>query len=725
MAATRSSAVCPVTRPRIGRKLPGGRSRPVDLRIVGPVGIEVREIGVDHQSDERLESDARLPAELCVREALARYEPSCPPMPTMSGGRMAASMAAEVGVPTRTIIERVCGILGIVGPGADRDLGPVLDLLRHRGPDGAGSYADAGIALAMRRLAIIDLKTGQQPVADESGDVVCVVNGEFYDYVEVRRELAARGHSLASDVDVEIVPHLYEELGERCFERLRGMFGIALWDKRRRRLVLARDRFGIKPLYLAEIDGGLAFSSEIRPLLALGADATPDLQALSDFLSFGYVPGTSTGVAGIRALAPGHSLVWEDGRVTERSYVDVAPVTSANLEATIEEAVRIHLRADVPLAVLLSGGLDSSLIASLAAEHTDAPLHTFSVGFSEAGFDELGPAREVAQLIGSDHREVIVRPSAADDLPDIVSSLEEPLADASAIPLYYVCRAAAEHVKVALAGEGGDEVFGGYARYAWDRYAAWLSRLPTRALADVLERAPIVGESARRGGRKHVGRRAVKLLRHAGLPAADRYFAWFALLGDDAKAELLRGERQRPSARIFSELLTAAPTGLTAMGRRQFVDLRTMLQADLMLKADRMSMAHSLELRVPLLDNEVVAAGLALPDREKIRGVETKVAIRRLLEKRLPRSITGRPKQGFEVPIDRWLRTDLAELTRDMLSRERVTRRGLFDPDAVDRLVQSHIEGGESRGREVYALLVLELWQEHVLDAVRPLSVAR
>jgi asparagine synthase (glutamine-hydrolysing) len=630
-------------------------------------------------------------------------------------------MAAQVGVPARTIIERVCGILGIAGPGAGRDLGPVLDLLRHRGPDGAGSYADVGVALAMRRLAVIDLETGQQPVADESGDVVCVVNGELYDYVEVRRALAGRGHAFASDVDVEIVPHLYEELGERCFERLRGMFGIALWDRRRRRLVLARDRFGIKPLYIAELDGGLAFSSEIRPLLALGADATPDLEAHSDFLSFGYVPGTATAVAGIRALAPGHVLVWEDGRITERSYVDVGPVPSPDLEATIEEAVRIHLRADVPLAVLLSGGLDSSLIGSLAAEHTGT-LHTFSVGFGEAGFDELEPAREVARLIGSDHREVIVRPSAADDLPEIVARLEEPLADASAIPLYYVCRAAAEHVKVALAGEGGDEVFGGYARYAWDRYAAWLSRLPTRALSDVLERAPVIGVGARRGGRKHVGRRAVKLLRNAGLPPADRYFAWFALIGDDAKAELLRGGRQRPSARIFSELLEGSPAGLTAMGRRQYVDLRTMLQSDLMLKADRMSMAHSLELRVPLLDNQVVAAGLALPDSEKIRGVETKVAIRGLLEQRLPRSITRRPKQGFEVPIDRWLREDLAELTRDMLSRERVSRRGLFDPNSVDRLVRSHLEGGESRGREVYALLVLELWQEHVLDAA-PLSV--
>jgi asparagine synthase (glutamine-hydrolysing) len=615
----------------------------------------------------------------------------------------------------------MCGILGIVGSRTPHDLGPTLDLLRHRGPDGEGMYTDTGLVMGMRRLAIIDLETGQQPVTDEAGDITCVVNGELYDYVEVRRELAGRGHVFASDVDVEIVPHLYEELGDRCFERLRGMFAIALWDRRRRRLVLARDRFGIKPLYVAETEGGLAFSSEIRPLLALGADTTPDLQALADFLSFGYVPGEATAIAGVRSLAPGHVLVWEDGRIEERPYVELEPTPSADLEATIEEAVRIHLRADVPLAVLLSGGLDSSLIASIAAEAGGPKLHTFSVGFGESGFDELEHARAVAELIGSDHREVIVRPSAADDLPEIVARLEEPLADASAIPLYYVCRAAAEHVKVALAGEGGDEVFGGYSRYAWDRYAGWLSRLPTAALADVLERMPI---GARSGGRKHVGRRAVKLLRHAGLPPAERYFSWFALLGEDAKAELLRGERQRPSSRIFSDLLDRAPRGSTEFGRRQYVDLRTMLQADLMLKADRMSMAHSLELRVPFLDNEVVSAGFALPDREKVRGVETKVAIRRLLERRLPRSITRRPKQGFEVPLDRWFRTDLAELTRDVLSRDRIAKRGLLDPAAVERLVRSHM-AGENRGRELYALLVLELWHEHVLDAARPLSLAR
>ena len=612
----------------------------------------------------------------------------------------------------------MCGILGIVSArGAPpAELLDHVGLLRHRGPDSEGRFGDGPVALAMRRLAIIDLDTGDQPVADERRELTCVVNGEIYNYVELRAELAGRGHTLATRGDVEVVPHLYEEVGDRCFERLRGMFAVALWDAPRRRLVLARDRFGIKPLYVAETPHGLAFSSEIRPLLSLGAPAEPDVQALADFLSLGYVPGEATGLLGVRAVAPGHVLVWEDGRVEERPFVDVAPAPAADLEETIAGSVRLHLRADVPLAVLLSGGLDSSLIASLAAEEAPA-LHTFTVGFGDAAFDELEPARAVARAIGSRHHEVEVRPDAAADLPELVARLEEPLADPSAIALYYVCRAAATEVKVALAGEGGDEVFGGYSRYAWDRYAAAVGRLPVAPVARALERA--LGARAARGGRKSLVRRGVKLLRHAGLPAAERYFAWFALLDEAAKAEVLAAGAREPTARVFEQALRTAPEGLTPVGRRQWVDLRTMLAKDLLLKADRMSMAHSLELRVPLLDNEVVAAGLALPDRAKVRGVETKRALRELVERRLGREIARRPKQGFEVPIDRWLREDLRAFAGDVLAPERLARRGLVSPAGAERLLRRHLSGEANLGLPVYALLVLELWLDSVEQAAR------
>jgi asparagine synthase (glutamine-hydrolysing) len=611
----------------------------------------------------------------------------------------------------------MCGILGIAS--AERDVSPerldAVALLRHRGPDAEGRHVDGPVGLAMRRLSIIDLETGDQPVANETGDVVCILNGEIYNFVELRRELASRGHRFSTQGDVEVVPHLYEELGERCFERLRGMFAVALWDARRRRLVLARDRFGIKPLYVAEEADGLVFASELAPLLALGVPATPELQAIADFLSLGYIPDEGTGLDAVRALRPGTALVWEDGSTREVAFAEVRPDASRSLDETLAQAVGIHLRSDVPLAVLLSGGLDSSLIAALAHEELGSELSTFTVGFGDAAFDELEHARVVATAVGSRHHEVAVRPDAAVDLPEIVRRLEEPLADPSAIPLYYVCRAAAGEVKVALAGEGGDEVFGGYSRYAWDRHAARLARLRVGRLAVLLE--PVLGAMAARGGRKSLPRRTLKLLRHAGLPEAERYFSWFALLSDDLKAELLARDGVLPAWRIFAGHLRSAPPGLTTLGRLQYVDLRTMLAKDLLVKADRMSMAHSLELRVPFLDHEVVETGLGLRDRDKVRGVETKRAIREAVARRLPRSIARRPKQGFEVPIDRWLREDLAALARELLSRERLARRGLVDGAVVERLLDRHLKGEAQVGLPLYSLIVLELWLEEVVEA--------
>ena len=611
----------------------------------------------------------------------------------------------------------MCGILGVAstdGQPRERALDAV-EQLTHRGPDSEGRFVAGPVAIAMRRLAIIDLNTGDQPLHNESGTVTCICNGEIYNFVELRAELESRGHRFSTHSDVEVIVHLYEELGERCFERLRGMFAVALWDGERSRLVLARDRFGIKPLYLADIPAGLAFASELAPLLTLGAATTPDLQAIGDLLSLGYVPGNATGLEGVRSLGPGRSLVWEAGTSTETEFARIEPA-SAPLEETLAEAVRIHLRSDVPLAVLLSGGLDSSLIASLAAEALEGPLHTFTVGFEEAAFDERAAARTIAAAIGSDHHEVVIHPELAADLPTIVRRLGEPNGDSSAIPLYYVCRAVADEVKVALAGEGGDEVFGGYSRYAWDHRARLIGRLlPAAALARGLQRLPGVGSRVAHRDRKDVVRRAVKLLAHAGLPTPERYFSWFALLSDDAKAQLLVGQ-PKPSARVYEDLFESASPDLTALGRLQYADLKIMLEKDLLVKADRMSMAHSLELRVPMLDNRVVSAGLALPDRDKVRGVETKRAIRELVRKRLPPEISRRPKQGFEVPIDRWLREDLAPLAKELLSHDRIAARGLLRPQEVERRLSEHLRGDADHGLSLYGLMTLELWFEQVVE---------
>ena len=603
-----------------------------------------------------------------------------------------------MGADGRATIADVCGILGLAGRGpvepATLDL---VELMHHRGPDGEGRFVDGRVGLAMRRLAIIDLDTGDQPVANEAGDIVCVCNGEIYNYRELRAELVTAGHTFRGDGDIEILPHLYEEHGEAFVERLRGMFALALWDSRSGRLVLARDRFGIKPLYLADTDLGLAFASEIAPLVALGASAEVDEAAVAGYLLLGWVSGEATGLAGVRRLLPGRLLVLEHGSARERTFWTPEPPTDQSLEATLADAVRLHLRSDVPLAVLLSGGLDSSLIASLAAAELDEPLRTFSVGFADAELDEREPARAVAEAIGSRHAELLVETAIADDLPDIAAAIEQPLADPAAIPLWYLCRAVAGEVKVALAGDGGDEVFGGYSRYAWDARAARLGRLlPARSLAGLLGRLP------QGPGRKNLPRRTVKLLRHAEKPEAERYFSWFALSGEGGSD-------------WYERLFARAPDGLTPLGRLQYVDLYAMLADNLMLKADKLSMAHSLELRVPFLDHEVVRAGLFLPDREKVRGVRTKTAIRRLVAARLPAEIARRPKQGFDVPIDRWLRGELRDLAGDALA-----------PDAdATRLLDRHVRGEVDAGQELYALLMLELWRDGLVRRSGPLAATR
>ena len=576
----------------------------------------------------------------------------------------------------------MCGILGIVGRPRPEAL-DAIELLRHRGPDGEGRWSGERAGLAMRRLAIIDLETGDQPVANERGDVVAIVNGELYNYRELRAELEGKGHVFRGVGDVEVVPHLYEEHGERFVEHLRGMFAIALWDDSNARLLLARDRFGIKPLYLADVSEGLAFSSELAPLLALGASSEPDLEAIADYLVLGYVPGTQTGVLGARKLAPGALLVHEGGRTREEHWWRPEP-REHPLEETLAEAVRLHLRSDVPLAVLLSGGLDSSLIASLAAHELDLPLRTFTVGFSDAAYDEREPAREIARAIGSQHEELMVETDVAEDLPAIAAQLEQPLADPAAIPLWYLCRAVASEVKVALAGDGGDEVFGGYSRYAWDPVAARLGAL-----------GPLARLLPERGGRKNVVRRASKLLKHASKPEASRYLSWFALMDGDARAH------------VFERLFVDAPGDLTKLGRLQWVDLESFVTDNLMLKADKLSMAHSLELRVPLLDHHVVEAGLALPDSEKVRGVRTKVAIRRIVERRLGRSIARRPKQGFDPPVERWLQTDLRELAGDALA----SLDGLVDRRLAERATPA----------QTYALTMLSLWRTGLESRAREL----
>ena len=598
--------------------------------------------------------------------------------------------------------------------------------LVHRGPDSDGTFADGSAGLAARRLAIIDLATGDQPIANENGRVTVVQNGEIYNYRELRHELERVGHRFSTSGDTEVLVHLYEEHGERFAERLRGMFAVALWDSERNRLVLARDRFGIKPLYYREAGDELAFASELRAL----PRGEIDLDALEAFLSFNSVPGPLTIFRDVQKLQPGHVLTWENGRSELIQYARPAPVRASEvrgeeeaelveeLRARLRDSVRAHLVSDVPVGVLLSGGIDSSMLAALAAEEASEPLRTFSIGFEERSFDELADARLVAERYGTQHRELVLRPDAALLLPALAEAFDEPFADSSALPTYLVSQLAAEDVKVALSGEGGDELFGGYYTYAADLLAqrtGWTAPL----LRPLVERLP--SSSARAS----FDYRAKRFVRAAHLPPLERHHGWKEIFSPDARAELTG----RQSGFDPVELLRArfAETeGAELLARLQDVDLGTYLVDDLLVKTDRASMAHSLEARVPFLDSVITNFALALPSRHKVRGLRKKVLLRKAAAPLVPPELLRRRKRGFSIPAAAWLRGELEPFARDTLSADRLRSQGFFRPEAVTRLIDDHVAGREDLSRQLWGLLSFMLWHErHVERTPGPLRQPR
>jgi asparagine synthase (glutamine-hydrolysing) len=598
--------------------------------------------------------------------------------------------------------------------------------LVHRGPDSDGTFADGSAGLAARRLAIIDLATGDQPIANENGRVTVVQNGEIYNYRELRHELERVGHRFSTSGDTEVLVHLYEEHGELFAERLRGMFAVALWDSERNRLVLARDRFGIKPLYYREAGDELAFASELRAL----PRGEIDLDALEAFLSFNSVPGPLTIFRDVRKLQPGHVLTWENGRSELIQYARPAPVRASEvrgeeeaelveeLRARLRDSVRAHLVSDVPVGVLLSGGIDSSMLAALAAEEASEPLRTFSIGFEERSFDELADARLVAERYGTQHRELVLRPDAALLLPALAEAFDEPFADSSALPTYLISQLAAEDVKVALSGEGGDELFGGYYTYAADLLAqrtGWTAPL----LRPLVERLP--SSSARAS----FDYRAKRFVRAAHLPPLERHHGWKEIFSPDARAELTG----RQSGFDPVELLRvrfAETEGAELLARLQDVDLGTYLVDDLLVKTDRASMAHSLEARVPFLDSVITNFALALPSRHKVRGLRKKVLLRKAAAPLVPPELLRRRKRGFSIPAAAWLRGELEPFARDTLSADRLRSQGFFRPEAVTRLIDDHVAGREDLSRQLWGLLSFMLWHErHVERTPGPLRQPR
>jgi asparagine synthase (glutamine-hydrolysing) len=592
-------------------------------------------------------------------------------------------------------------------------LAAMSETLANRGPDADGTFVDGRVGLAARRLSIIDLDTGDQPIANEDGSVVVVQNGEIYNYEELTHELVRAGHSFRTHGDTEVLVHAYEEWGLRFAERLRGMFAVALWDSRERRLVLARDRYGIKPLYYRADADEIAFASELRAL----PRGEIDLDALEAFLAFNSVPAPLSIFEGTRKLPPGHVLVW-NGTLELQRYARPAPTAEVRTEdeaelveelrARMRDSVRAHLVSDVPVGVLLSGGVDSCLIAALAAEATGEPLRTFSIGFAERSFDELADARVVAEQYGTKHRELVLQPDAALLFPALTDAFDEPFADSSALPTYLVARLAAEDVKVALSGEGGDELFGGYYTYAADLLAVRWGGLAA-PLRPIVERLP---SSSRRASFDY---RAKRFVRAAHLPPLERHHGWKEIFAPDVRAALTGRRSAFDPVDLLRERF-AETEGAPLLARLQDVDLGTYLVDDLLVKTDRASMAHSLEARVPFLDPLVTGFALALPTRHKVRGLAKKRLLRKAAEPLLPAQIVNGRKRGFSIPAAAWLRGEFEPFARDTLAADTLRRQGFFRHDIVRRLLDDHVAGKQDWSRQLWGLLAFTLWYERHVE---------
>jgi asparagine synthase (glutamine-hydrolysing) len=614
----------------------------------------------------------------------------------------------------------------------------------HRGPDDQGVCAAGRAALGMRRLAIIDLAGGHQPIANEDGSVWAVCNGEVYNYRELRQALVRRGHAFRTASDTEVLVHLYEEMGDACVDPLRGMFAFAVWDRRRERLLLARDRLGKKPLFYAPLPGRLTFASELQALLADPAlPRALDPLAVHHYLSLQYVPAPLSMLRAVRALPAAHRLVWASGQARVERYwrLRFTPTRPQPFEElrrqtldTVREAVRLRLVADVPLGALLSGGVDSSAVVALMAEASARPVTTFTIDFDEGPYSEAAHARAMARHVGADHHELAVRPALLlDELPQIVRRLDQPLADPAAVPLYALARLARAHVTVALSGDGGDEVFGGYQRYAADPLADLAVLIPRparerliRAARDVLS---VIRDRPAPPGSSHAARitdhglpperdlagALERLAQAAAAPRRASILRWGSYFDEPAKAALydglLRDALQgAPSSAALLGAWYDAQAGAGRLGRTLATDVHTYLPDDLLVKTDRMTMAHSLEARAPLLDHVLVELVAQAPESAKVRGWQTKRLLRAAVQGLIPDEIRTRGKQGFGVPLAGWLRGPLRPMARDLLLDATARRRGLFRPDAVVRLLAEHDVGARDHAKRLWALLCLELW---------------
>ena len=594
--------------------------------------------------------------------------------------------------------------------------------MRHRGPDDEGVYLDGHFGMGMRRLSIIDLSTGKQPIHNEDGSIWTVLNGEIYNYIELRAFLQEKGHVFKTYTDTEVIVHLYEEYGNEFVGHLIGMFAIAIWDQRKQELILVRDRLGIKPLYYFLDMKYLIFGSEIKAILAEGVSRDIDLQALHDYLSLNYIPGPRSIFKYIHKLPPGHLLMWSRGTVTVTPYWDLDYNHNSKSNKSISDyceelyellntTIKQHLCSDVPVGVFLSGGVDSSCLVALMSKLSSQPVKTFSIGFKEQSYNELGYAQVVSKAFKTDHHQLVISSSAVDLLPQLIRHFDEPFADSSAIPVYWVSKLAREHVKVALSGEGGDEVFAGYETYTAYKMAEIYKRLPTilatAVIPAVIKRIPV---SHRKISFEYKAKRFVE---GALLSPATGHYWWKVIFTEDAKTALYEREPRGLTEPVTMYRDIYDHSGAAdPLARLQHIDLKVYLPDDILVKADRMSMAHSLEVRVPFLDHRVVEFATLLPTWLKVRRLNKKYILKRTMSGLLPKQILKGKKRGFNVPIAMWLRGELRELMHDTLSPARLKEVGWFNPTAVSALIREHEEMRMDMSRNIWGLLVLMQWYE-------------
>lgn len=625
----------------------------------------------------------------------------------------------------------MCGIAGIVyadpaRPASEATLHSMCDVIRHRGPDDRGVYIDGSAGIAMQRLSIIDVSGGHQPIFNEDRSCAVILNGEIYNHLDVRRELERRGHRYTTRSDTETVLHAYEEYGSRCVEHLRGMFAIAIWDTKRRRLFLARDRMGKKPLYYSVAgtgdDSRLVFGSELKVILAHPDIARRlDEQALVDYVAWGYVPDPRSIYEGISKLPPAHTLVFEGGKVALEKYWDVSFAKEEKLarendyvDRTLEildDAVRIRLMSEVPLGAFLSGGTDSSIVVALMARNSSTAVKTFSIGFEEKEYSELEYARRVARHFQTEHHEEVVRPDAENDVPALVRQFDEPFADSSMIPTYYVSRSARRHVTVALSGDGGDEFFAGYMRY--------IDPANVRAV----ERIPVSIRNALFAPVAHMlpgGARGIDRLRDMLGTADEQYLrrmtrgftSVHSMVFEDAIARRVDTD---PS-HVAAPFLAAASAGTDTLSRRQYLDIHTYLAGDILSKVDRTSMMVSLECRAPLLDHVLAEFAVTIPPALRIRGMTTKYLLKKVAERLMPAEMVYRPKMGFAIPVTHWLRGQWMARSNDLIIGPRALERGIFRESYLHRVIDEHQTGKRDNSSIIWSLMMLELWFRECFD---------